>query len=173
MSTSITLRGIVIVGMIMSAAALVIHGSIIYKMEVLSTSMDKVNSRISQLESIIKKEANKVLEVGAPNVDKNEFYVFTQELNADEKKVGVPVAVFTLTQIIVHQGDKITIHFVNAAEDEKDRHTFTMQAPYEMNYDLAGGQSTTFNFTANTVGKFTYYCKYDLPSMVGQLVVLP
>jgi plastocyanin len=48
-----------------------------------------------------------------------------------------------------------------------------MQAPYKMDYDLAGGESTTFSFNADTVGSFTYYCTYDLPSMVGQLLVLP
>lgn len=45
-----------------------------------------------------------VTEVGAPGVKTNEYYVLTQELNADEKKLGVPVAVFTLTNIIVHKG---------------------------------------------------------------------
>jgi len=129
-----------------------------------------VNDKIS---SISAHEAAENLEVGAPGVGENEFYIFTQELNADEEKLGVPVAVFTLTEIVVHKGDNITIHFINPAEEPGDRHTFTMKAPYEMNYDLAGGESTTFSFTADTVGTFTYYCTYDLPSMVGQLVVLP
>ncbi|MGI0041892.1 MAG: cupredoxin domain-containing protein, partial [Nitrosopumilaceae archaeon] len=126
-----------------------------------------------KLSSITTHEENENLEVGAPGVNKNEFYIFTQELNADEEKVGVPVAVYTLTQIVVHKGDEITIHFFNAAEEPDDRHTFTMQAPYKMNYDLTGGEDTTFSFTADAVGTFTYYCTYDLPSMVGQLVVLP
>ena len=123
--------------------------------------------------ALVSHETNENLEVGAPGISKNEFYIFTQELNADEDKVGVPVAVYSLTQITVHKGDKVTIHFVNAAEAEDDRHTFTMEAPYAMNYDMAGGESTTFSFTADTVGTFTYYCTYDLPSMIGQLVVLP
>ena len=113
------------------------------------------------------------LEVGAPGISKNEFYIFTQELNADEEKLGVPVAVFSLTEIVVHKGDNVTIHFINTAEEPDDRHTFTLEDPYKMNYDLAGGESTTFSFTADTVGTFTYYCTYDLPSMIGQLVVLP
>ena len=118
-------------------------------------------------------EQDENLEVGAPGISKNEFYIFTQELNADEEAVGVPVAVFTLTEIVVHKGDTVTIHFINTAEEKDDRHTFTMQAPYEMNHDLAGGESTTFSFKADKIGTFTYYCTYDLPSMVGQLVVLP
>ena len=127
----------------------------------------------NNINTILKHEAEEHLEVGAPGIDKNEFYIFTQELKADEEKLGVPVAVFTLTQITVHKGDSTTIHFINTADDVDDRHTFTMQAPYKMNYDLAGGESTTFNFTADTIGTFTYYCTYDLPSMVGQLIVLP
>ena len=42
-----------------------------------------------------------------------------------------------------------------------------------MDYDLAGGENVTFSFKADTVGGFTYYCRYDLPSMIGHLEVLP
>jgi plastocyanin len=146
----------IIVAITTSSAALVMFDSL----------NDKVNTLIGH-------EQNENLEVGAPGINKNEFYIFTQELNADEEKIGVPVAVFSLTEIVVHKGDKITIHFINPAEEPDDRHTFTMDAPYQMNHDIAGGESTTFSFTADTIGTFTYYCTYDLPSMIGQLVVLP
>lgn len=114
-----------------------------------------------------------VTEVSAPGVKANEYYIFTQELNANEEKLGLPVAVFTLTNIIVHKGDNVTIHFYNTADEVKDRHTFTMQTPYKVDHDLAGGQNVTFSFKADTVGGFTYYCRYDLPSMVWHLEVLP
>lgn len=39
-----------------------------------------------------------------------------------------------------------------------------MQSPYKMDHDLAGGENATFSFNADTVGGFTYYCRYDLPS---------
>lgn len=126
-----------------------------------------------KVDTLVTHEEKENLEVGAPGINKNEFYIFTQELNADEEKLGVPVAVFSLTEIVVHKGDHVTIHFINAANEPDDRHTFTMDVPYKMNYDLAGGESTAFSFTADTVGTFTYYCTYDLPSMIGQLVVLP
>ena len=112
-------------------------------------------------------------EVSAPGVKPNEYYIFTQELNADEEKLRVPVAVFTLTNIIVHKGDTVTIHFYNTADEAKDRHTFSMQSPYKMDHDLAGGENVTISFKADTVGGFTYYCRYDLPSMIGHLEVLP
>lgn len=117
--------------------------------------------------------ASAIMEVAAPKMNKNEYYIFTQELNANESKLGVPVAVFTLTNIIVHKGDNVTIHFYNTADMADDRHTFTMESPYKMDYDLEGGKNTTFSFKADTVGGFTYYCKYDLPSMIGHLEVLP
>ena len=49
-------------------------------------------------------------DLSAPEVKANEYYIFTQELNADEDKLGVPVAMFTLTNIMVHKGDTVTIH---------------------------------------------------------------
>ncbi len=113
-----------------------------------------------------------VMEVAAPRLKQNEYYIFTQELNANESKLGVSVAYFTLTDIIVHKGDIVTIHFYNTADEPGDRHTFTMQPPYKMDHDLAGGQNTTFSFKADTVGGFTYFCRYDL-SMIGHLEVLP
>jgi len=138
-----------------------------------SASLMMFSNLDEKIETVIDHEKIENMEIGAPGVDKNEFYIFTQELNADEEKIGVPVAVFSLTEIVVHKGDNVTIHFINPAEEPEDRHTFTLDSPYKMNYDLAGGESTTFSFTADTVGTFTYYCTYDLPSMVGQLVVLP
>ena len=146
----------IVVAIIMSSAALVM--------------LVNLNSKV---DAMMGHEEYENVEIGAPGINKNEFYIFTQELNADEEKIGVPVAVYSLTEIVVHKGDKITIHFINPAEEPEDRHTFTLESPYKMNYDLAGGESTTFSFTADTVGTFTYYCTYDLPSMVGQLVVLP
>jgi plastocyanin len=154
----------IIIGLIIGVGIAIIMSSI---------SLVMLSDLNSKTVTFFTHEQEENLEVGAPGVGKNEFYIFTQELNADEDAVGVPVAVFTLTQIVVHKGDTVTIHFFNAAEEEDDRHTFTMQAPYEMDYDLAGGESTTFSFNADTVGTFTYYCTYDLPSMVGQLLVLP
>lgn len=152
--------GITIVAIIMSGIALAMLTGITTRIQTLGGATDGSTQQ-------------KAMEVGAPGNDPNEFYIFTQELNADEEKLGLPVAVYTVTQITVHKGDNITIHFYNPAEEAADRHTFTMQAPYKMNYDLAGGENKTFSFTADTVGRFTYFCTYDLPSMIGQLEVLP
>src|SRR3989338_543436 len=158
-----TLNNAVTAGLIVGIAAVIMSSAALVMLVSLNEKVD----------AVIGHEQYENLEVGAPGINKNEFYIFTQELNADEEKIGVPVAVFSLTEIVVHKGDNITIHFINPAEEPDDRHTFTLDSQYKMNYDLAGGESTTFSFTADTVGTFTYYCTYDLPSMVGQLVVLP
>ena len=60
-------------------------------------------------------------EIATPK--QNEYYIFTQELEANETKLGVPVAAFTLTNIIVHKGDTVTIHFYNTADEARDRST--------------------------------------------------
>jgi hypothetical protein len=86
--------------------------------------------------TVASQSSSSVTEVGAPGSKGNEYYIFTQDLNANESKLGVPVAIFTLTNIIVHKGDTVTIHFYNTADDKEDRHTFTMQSPYKMDYLL-------------------------------------
>jgi plastocyanin len=154
----------VIIGLVVVAGIAIVLSAI---------SLVMVSDLNSKITSIITHESQSGLEVGVPGIAKNEFYIFTQELNADEEKVGVPVAVYSLTEIVVHKGDTVNIHFFNPAKEVTDRHTFTMQAPYKMNYDLAGGENATFSFKADQIGTFTYFCTYDLPSMVGQLVVLP
>src|SRR5574338_346166 len=151
------------IGMIIGIVAIIMSG---VALAILVTLNEKIGSIVSH-------EEGEKLEVGAPGISKNEFYIFTQELNADEEKLGVPVAVFSLTDIVVHKGDDVTIHFINPAEEADDRHTFTMETPYKMDYDLAGGERATINFKATTEGTFTYFCTYDMPSMTGQLVVLP
>ena len=131
------------------------------------------SSTILVLPAAAQQPPSSVTENAAPGEKQNEYYIFTQELEGNESKLGLPMAVYTLTNIIVHKGDTVTIHFYNLADEVRDKHTFTMQSPYKVDYDLAGGQNKTFSFKADMVGGFTYYCRYDLPSMIGYLEVLP
>jgi c-di-GMP-binding flagellar brake protein YcgR len=64
-----------------------------------------------------------VTEVSEPGLKRNEYYMFTQKLNVNESKLGVPAAVFTLTNIIVNKGDNVTIHFCNTGDNVDDRHS--------------------------------------------------
>jgi plastocyanin len=102
------------------------------------------------------------------------FYEVNQEIeNFNETKMGFPADVFSRPALIVNKGDNVTIHFFNIETNATDRHSFTLGAPYNIDMDLAGGQNATATFNANKEGVFVFYCKYHLPSMTGELVVVP
>ncbi len=71
----------------------------------------------------------------------------------------------------------MTAHFYNTeptGEETVERHSFTIDAQsYSVNIDIAPGESGNATFTANQEGIFPYYYRYHLPTMTGQLVVLP
>jgi hypothetical protein len=54
-----------------------------------------------------------------------------------------------------------------------DRHSFTIDAPYNVDIDTAQRRNGTAAFVADHVGIFKFYCKYHVPSMVGELLILP
>jgi len=113
------------------------------------------------------------------------FYVFGAEVEGlDEETTGIPGDIYTLPVIVVNRGDSVTVNFYNTeAEEEEEeateevaeeRHSFTIDAqPYSVDIDVAPGESGNATFTANQEGIFPYYCKYHLPTMIGELVVLP
>ena len=114
------------------------------------------------------------------------FYVFGAEVEGlDEEAAGIPGDIYTLPVIVVNRGDSVTVNFYNTeAEEEEEeeateevaeeRHSFTIDAqPYSVDIDVAPGESGNATFTANQEGVFPYYCKYHLPTMIGELVVLP
>jgi nitrous oxide reductase len=103
-----------------------------------------------------------------------EFYVFTTEISdVDEDELKVAGDAFSLTTMIVNNGDKVTVHFYNVDEVKTEHHSFTIGAPYNIDKDILPGQSAVANFTADHEGVFQYYCKYHLPGMSGQLYVVP
>lgn len=105
------------------------------------------------------------------NPETREFTVVTSMLEFNDTAVGIPHDVFYPSQLIVNEGDKVTIHFYNT-EDEPERHTFTLPA-YGINVDLGQGEKQDITFVADKPGVFQYYCTYHLPTMVGELIVLP
>jgi plastocyanin len=99
------------------------------------------------------------------------FYMFSEEVEVTNAVVAGDI--FTLPVIVANQGDSITVHLFNI-EEEEENHSFTMDAqPYSVDIDVAAGESGNATFTADQEGIFPYYCKYHLPTMTGQLVVLP
>src|SRR5215467_2865308 len=79
---------------------------------------------------------------------------------------------YSLQTILVNQGDKIVVNLYNMEAPAGDRHSFTIDAPYNVNIDTAQGGNGTAAFVADHVGIFKFYCKYH-DSMVGELVILP
>src|ERR671915_2278380 len=104
------------------------------------------------------------------------FYVFSADVEGlDEATARIPGDIFTPPIIVVNGGDSVTVNFYNTEQETEERHSFTIDAqPYSVDIDIAGGEIGNATFTAaDQEGIFPYYCKYHLPTMVGQLVVLP
>jgi plastocyanin len=112
-----------------------------------------------------------------PASNNKTFYVFSAEVEGlDEATARIPGYIFTPPIIVVNRGDSVTVNFYNTEQETEERHSFTIDAPpYSVDIDIAGGESgnATFTAAADQEGIFPYYCKYHLPTMVGQLVVLP
>ncbi|HEU4446513.1 MAG TPA: hypothetical protein VFR94_17715 [Nitrososphaeraceae archaeon] len=111
-----------------------------------------------------------------PTSTNKTFYIFSAEVEGlDEATARIPGDIFTPPIIVVNGGDNVTINFYNTEVETEERHSFTIDAqPYNVDIDIAGGESGNSTFiTADQEGIFPYYCKYHLPTMVGQLVVLP
>ena len=102
------------------------------------------------------------------------FYIFTSEVeNVDENKLKVPGDSFSIHTLVVNKGDKVTVHFYNVDDVKTERHSFTIGDPYKVDIDLGSGHNGNATFTADQGGLFTYYCRYHVPVMTGQLLVLP
>ena len=103
-----------------------------------------------------------------------EFYLFTAEIpDVDEEKLKVAGDAFSIPTMIVNKGDNVTVHFYNVDPVTDERHSFTIGAPYNVDADIAFGESDVVSFMADYEGIFQYYCKYHLPVMTGQLQVVP
>lgn len=102
------------------------------------------------------------------------FYVLTsEEENVDEEKLKIAGDSFDVKTLVANKGDKITVKFYNVDEVQTERHSFTIGDPYKVDIDIGFAENGNATFTADQTGVFTYYCKYHLPIMTGQLVVLP
>jgi plastocyanin len=106
------------------------------------------------------------------------FYVFATKIEGlDESTAGITADIFTPPIIVVNSGDNVTINFYTTETMTEERHSFTIDTPpYSLDIDIARGETGNATFTttiADKVEVFTYYCKYHVPTMFGQLVVLP
>jgi len=99
------------------------------------------------------------------------IYLFNSHIpDANETKLGIPTDLFAPSSINVNKGDIVTVHFYNTEKGEP--HTFTVGAPYNIDKNVPSEQNATIVFKSDHEAIFQYYCKYHLPTMQGQLVVL-
>jgi len=75
---------------------------------------------------------------------------------------------FAPAQIVVNQGDKVTLHFVGV---QGAHHVVTVDGIGT--FELKRGQINTVSFIANNPGIINYVCHVHAPNMVGQIMVLP
>ena len=102
------------------------------------------------------------------------FYIFTSEVeNVDENKLKVAGDSYSVHTLVANKGDKVTVKFYNVDDVKTERHSFTIGYPYKVDIDLGFAQNGNATFTADQTGVFTFYCRYHLPVMTGQLLVLP
>jgi plastocyanin len=75
---------------------------------------------------------------------------------------------FAPAQIVVNQGDKVTLHFVGV---QGAHHVVTVDGIGT--FELKRGQINTVSFVASNPGIINYVCHVHAPNMVGQILVLP
>jgi plastocyanin len=75
---------------------------------------------------------------------------------------------FSPDQIVVNQGDKVTLHFIGV---QGAHHVISVEGVDT--FELMRGQIHTVSFVASNPGTITYICHVHLPNMVGQILVLP
>ena len=78
------------------------------------------------------------------------------------------VFTFEPSQIVVNQGDKVTLHFA----DVQGAH-YTITVDGVGTFPISRGQIHTVSFTADKVGIINYWSPDHMPSVIGQIVVLP
>jgi len=100
------------------------------------------------------------------------FYEFNTGIPAFNVSLFPPDQ-FSQKTIEANQNDNVTVNFFNMEAPTGDRHSFTLNAPYTVNLDLAPGKNGTVSFIAKHPGIYQFYCEYHEPTMTGQLVVLP
>ncbi len=111
----------------------------------------------------------------AAEPERREFYLFsTVNPDINEEELGIPPDQFSMSEITVNKGDTVIVHFYNLEPEEtEEKHSFTMFEQYQMHHDVDASENKTIEFVASESGVFEYQCVYHVPTMRGQLVVLP
>jgi hypothetical protein len=81
---------------------------------------------------------------------------------------GVEVYVWQPSQILVNQGDEVTLEFVGI---NGQSHPVTVSG-FGKTFTLKRGHVQRVTFVADKAGIFRFYCSAHMPSMTGELVVM-
>jgi plastocyanin len=76
---------------------------------------------------------------------------------------------FDPSQIVVYEGDQVTLNFVGV---NADVHNITVNG-YAEPFELHRGELKTVAFTADRAGTIDFNCQIHQPTMHGQIIVLP
>lgn len=76
---------------------------------------------------------------------------------------------FDPSQIVVHEGDNITLNILDV---QGDHHVITVEGRGDA-FTLHRGELKTMTFTADKPGIIHYFCSIHQPTMQGEIVVLP
>ncbi len=101
-----------------------------------------------------------------------EFWLFNSKLEFNESRLGLPHDVFVPDRMVANQGDKVVIHFYDT-QNYPEVFTFTIGQPYNVNVTVDMGQKKDITFIAYYAGVFAFYSAPHLPTMRGELIVLP
>ena len=75
---------------------------------------------------------------------------------------------FAPDQIVVNQGDKVTLHFIGVLGVH---HVITVDGVGT--FSLHRGEIHTVSFIATNPGTINFFCSVHLPNMVGEILVIP
>jgi plastocyanin len=78
--------------------------------------------------------------------------------------------VWAPSTVVVNEGERVTLEFYGI---HSDAHPLAHIEGYDVDFEVKRGEITRVTFDADKAGIFRIVCPVHLPSMVGQLVVLP
>src|ERR671925_21219 len=82
---------------------------------------------------------------------------------------SVRTYIFDPSQIVVYEGDQVTLNFLGV---NAEVHNITVNG-YAEPFELHRGELKTVTFTADRAGTIDLICSIHQPTMHGQIIVLP
>jgi plastocyanin len=87
----------------------------------------------------------------------------------EEGDWSIRMYAFDPSQIVVYEGDQVTLNFLGV---NADVHNITVNR-YAEPFELHRGELKTVAFTADRAGTIDFNCQIHQPTMHGQIIVLP